>query len=761
MKEKDQEQVKVKKEQPVIQGEQPVLQQEQKQNESLLAGQQNLQAVPKEEEKLRQKDDKEKAEENKIKKTATLKKVEKNMPEPMGGVQHQNNAPLPDHHYRLPNATQVIEAGVQQDPNNCYACSASLSFNLFLKNNGELTGLNEANQFRIRRYHPGFKNFDDMKGIIAQKLGIDITKKEGLEQVRSLYDSYCAEIDTYCGRGKDEVGNIYELGDYFLERSKDVALHKMTFAVPSKEYKTHITVNGVKIPVPYDKEQQEEADRTYNDMKATLLNKLKEVLETGNAVSFLRNGHYLTIVGIDGQKLIYANSSNPKVEESADVDTFLDRSGYGTSAEMTWFSKVGDVQKLKEDYPNLEYDQENGFTAQDRAVGDLLYVSHKKGISVSRDVLGSQVTESVYLPTNKKAWENEQLEEDKEVLAGVDLKTKVHIDEKKAERFEAMKKERSSNVSGVKEEKPVMSGYQPEFWEKHWEALKRERMEDINALRGRVKSEYRDKKALQAFQRKKETLSLLCSDDEFWEQEKVSLNGNDKILADYERLGKEIELKGMIVDQILIDDELMAVPAISTIMAKYQALDSILADAVTTVGRVEEIEAHYMELIGDMNRYVNGNMADRIGKKGKIKALPGGDLLRDLMDIFVKERDNLSADLAQWKENGFIPADVSKGHDIISRKAMAGELVDSPKHIMYKEKLALWSRRRDNRKEDSTQMKAVKDSFTKLQLALGEKIYDDPEDMKEQAKILAAIFDDVIKKAPVAMTGKSAVTPWK
>ena len=119
---------------------------------------------------------------------------------------------------------------------------------------------------------------------------------------------------------------------------------------------------------------------------------------------------------------------------------------------------------------------------------------------MSRDVLGNLVTESVYLPTNKKAWENEQLEEDKEVLAGVDLKTKVHIDEKKAERFEAMKKERSSNVSGVKEEKPVMSGYQPEFWEKHWEALKRERMEDINALRGRVKSDYRDKKALQAFQ---------------------------------------------------------------------------------------------------------------------------------------------------------------------------------------------------------------------------------------------------------------------
>ena len=34
-------------------------------------------------------------------------------------------------------------------------------------------------------------------------------------------------------------------------------------------------------------------------------------------------------------------------------------------------------------------------------------------------------------------------------------------------------------------------------------------------------------------------------------------------------------------------------------------------------------------------------------KLNKIKALPGGDLLRDLMDIFVKERDNLSADLAQ------------------------------------------------------------------------------------------------------------------
>ncbi|MCR4640505.1 MAG: hypothetical protein K5697_00565, partial [Lachnospiraceae bacterium] len=745
MKERDQEQVQVKKEQPVMQGEQPkqqeqpVLQQEQKKNETLLAGQQNLQAVPKKEEKLRQKDDKEKTEEKKIKKTATLKKVEKNMPEPIGEAHQQNNAPLPDHHIRLANSAEIIRTGELQDTNNCYACSGSIAFNQFLQNNGELTDLNKANQFKIRRYRPEFRTFDEMKGIIAAKLGIDLSKKEGADEARRLYNDYCAEITAYCGRGKTEVGNIYELGDYFLERSKDVALHKMTFAVPSKEFKTFKTVNGVKIPVPYDKDQKEAADQTYNDMKTSLLNKLKEVLDSGNAVSFLRNHHYVTIVGIDGQKLIYANSTSPGVECSADVETFLDRSGYGTSVEMTWFSKVGDVQKLKEDYPNLEYDQENGFTAQDRQAGDLLYVSQKKGISVSRDVLGSLVTESVYLPTNKKAWENEQLEEDKEVLAGVDLKTKVHSGPKLEELKEAVSKEKKDPLQE--------SGYTPEFWEKHWESLKLSSVESLKPKITEAKRQYRSKEAKKALVRKSEMLSLLCDDDAFWEQEKASLNGNDKCLADHERTGKRIELKGVLVEQILIDDAVMAVPAVSEIMTKYQALDTLLSDGVTTLGRVEELDAHYLELIGDLNRYLNSNLAERFISKKKIKALPGRELLQQLMDLVQTERDALSGDLALWKENGFIPADISTGRDIIARKHIPAELADSPKHIMYKERLALWSRRRDSGKDDSTQMKAVKDAFTKLQLALNEKIYDAPEDMQEQAKLLSLIFDDLIKKS--------------
>ena len=306
---------------------------------------------------------------------------------------------LPNYNIRLENANELIRLGEQQRTNNCYACSGSLAFNHFLKTNGEYTNDTKTNQFKIREYVPYIKPFEEVKDIIAKSMGIDLTTPQGLKNANDIYDGYCFEIQLFCGEGKEEVGSIYEIGDYFLKRSKNVAIHKMNFNISSDRYKKFEKVGkewrGVLL---YTDKEKKEADRQYKRTKALFLNKIYEILKTGNPVPILRRGHYVTIVGIEGQELIYANSSTAKVEHRSSVDNFLDRSGTGSSIDLTWFSKVGDIKKLTEDFKTLKYDKEKGFSSASENAGDVLYVSHDKGVDATRSVDDElHVTESIYV----------------------------------------------------------------------------------------------------------------------------------------------------------------------------------------------------------------------------------------------------------------------------------------------------------------------------------------------------------------------------
>lgn len=329
----------------------------------------------------------------------------------------QNNGegdelPLPDYHIHVANMEGVIADSELQTGLNCYGCSGSLAFNLFLKNTGEYTDRKKTNQYQIRSYVPkNMKTFEELRDVFEKEMGFDMNSAQQSLEARKLYNDYVDETMKFCGKGKVAEGNVYEIADFFMERSKDVSLHKMTFHMPGRDGKL---VNKNKVPYKSPAEK-ETADKLYHNMKVMFINKVKDVLESGNVVSLLmmnNKRHYITIVGIEGQDFIYADSLYGNVERRKPIEELFDRMAMGDTAEITWFSKTEAPEKLKADYPDagLEYDPENGFTAKKRNATDHLYMGHRKGISVSREVM-QNVSESVYLPTNKAAWKDEPIEE--------------------------------------------------------------------------------------------------------------------------------------------------------------------------------------------------------------------------------------------------------------------------------------------------------------------------------------------------------------
>ncbi|MCR5237059.1 MAG: hypothetical protein K6E34_07640 [Lachnospiraceae bacterium] len=57
-------------------------------------------------------------------------------------------------------------------------------------------------------------------------------KKEGYEEDKKGYDRSVAELKEYAGKGKTSPGNIYEVSDFFLEKRKDIMVHKIVFYTP-------------------------------------------------------------------------------------------------------------------------------------------------------------------------------------------------------------------------------------------------------------------------------------------------------------------------------------------------------------------------------------------------------------------------------------------------------------------------------------------------------------------------------------------------
>ncbi|MCR4654903.1 MAG: hypothetical protein K5770_01520 [Lachnospiraceae bacterium] len=296
-----------------------------------------------------------------------------------------------------------------QKDNNCYCCAGTAMVNQFIakrkkaEGSGDGTITEFCGQDDMRAYRPAVRTFDSLKSLMSQ----------------DSYDETIRDLDKYAGENKAEVGNIFEMGDFILDKlhaqgMDNVMLHNISFSFPLDQAK-------------------------FEEMKQQFIDKVKELLASDHVVGWLRNGHYVTITGIDETKKepvfkVY-NSSNadiPAVIEERKINTFLAKD---MTMELDWISEREQLpENLTDTFPGLQYDQGTSLFSVNRSMVNGLSIermnhflpSHTRGVTVSRTIsqsvdqaseqnsgnapeqssqkkqTGGTIIESVYIPQHEE-----------------------------------------------------------------------------------------------------------------------------------------------------------------------------------------------------------------------------------------------------------------------------------------------------------------------------------------------------------------------
>ena len=282
--------------------------------------------------------------------------------------------------------------GEHQDTNNCYCCSGTNLLNVFISNiKKEKEPVSRYNQYDMRAYRPKVR----------------VYKKEDEKLIEhETYKQYVMEVDKHQGAGKKATGSLFHTADFIFENLEkegitNAAVGKMNFRLPSN---------------PTTEQQL----ATENNMTAAFINKISEVLATGNPVSLLEvkgtYAHYLTITGITGGSIKYIDSDSREYcnkNKVVRISEFL-KSGY--TYELTWLRQVNDPNELKKEYSNLDYNEKDGYFTKKKDSETAMYTAQTKGICVRKEFEDrgpglEDVSEAIYIQDPTKKFETQSIEE--------------------------------------------------------------------------------------------------------------------------------------------------------------------------------------------------------------------------------------------------------------------------------------------------------------------------------------------------------------
>lgn len=277
---------------------------------------------------------------------------------------------------------------------NCYCCSGTAMLNQYLRNkNKEEKPIQRFNQTDLRNYRPRVKKYrDEFK---------DFNDKDD-------YTKLVREIDQYAGKNKTSVGNVFHLGDFFLDKLKG----------------QNAQLNKMYIQNRVATKKDEKTKQHYaNNIKAVFAAKINEVISTGNVVSLLmssgNSGHYITITGIHGNNVEVLDSFMPagKQKDLRSIDSLM--SGLmtsGKSLELTWISDMGTPEQMQQKYSNLTYDKEKGYGLKVNDPDNAQSPALSQGIAVRRTMeeMGpgtDGISEVAYIPNPLAVQETEDMDE--------------------------------------------------------------------------------------------------------------------------------------------------------------------------------------------------------------------------------------------------------------------------------------------------------------------------------------------------------------
>ena len=323
-------------------------------------------------------EEEEKTEELKEEKKEEIKEEQKKQEEQENAGQ-QAVAQGPVYH-----AEATLAAGTVYEPQgylNCWACSGAALFNKFVElTDGQLT--QPVNQYDIRGFKPGPGDLKTLEEVNAHA---------GIQVDNDWYNDNLKELYKFMGENAKNNGSIFEVADFFMKKRKDFVLNQMEFRLGGGMEQKDI--------------------EAYEAQKAVFTKQINDILQTGNLVALYEpaGNHYVTITKIDGDNLTYLDSlvgeGQPASEVTEPVESLFSRDNAGSNLSITWFSKLKSPEEMKQDYPDLQYDEHAGYsyTREEELRAGALNLAQTKGICITKSksdpVLGlDAVKHHIYIP---------------------------------------------------------------------------------------------------------------------------------------------------------------------------------------------------------------------------------------------------------------------------------------------------------------------------------------------------------------------------
>ena len=340
------------------------------------------------EEELKEKEKREEEESKEKEEKAKLEKIQSGVRKMFKDDATRVTADFADAKNDLSKMEKIYE---RQDKNNSYACSGTAILNHFIaRKKGEKKVTRRYQQKDLRVYKPAIRLYDPA---VLDK----VTDKKA-------YDEKVKIINKYAGKGKEENGNLFAVGDFIFDRLKenginDVMLNRIVMDVPER-------IRGAR-----------DLHKRLN-MRNVFKRKIGEIINDGGIASVCvtkgNQSDYLTITSIRDAKIEVYDSKGYSKPKMMNVEDIVDT---GCTIEINWISDLKEPKELTAEFKNLKYDKNTGYELNNISLQEVNEsVSHTKGVTVMKDSaeLGAgfeDITRMAYIPDAHKTVKSLDLDE--------------------------------------------------------------------------------------------------------------------------------------------------------------------------------------------------------------------------------------------------------------------------------------------------------------------------------------------------------------
>ncbi len=253
-----------------------------------------------------------------------------------------------------------------QGTQNCFACSFSALYNHYVDSDPALKTqkLPRLNQEKVRSFSPRYLGSHEIK---------NKTPEEAKEFVKLAREA----VGKYAGPGKKSAGNLMEISDILFENEKNGGVGRSDLALVKKAYAMGRLNKGGNETIK---------ENIFKDIKK----QIHKGLDSGQMVSVLAHGHYMTVVALKDNEVTYleSSSSTPTIPRTLSVEDFImGGTAVYKDVEVNFLRKLtpADKDQLKNEYHGFGIDEKTGEVIRTNSVIEETDAAHRMGIVIAKD----------------------------------------------------------------------------------------------------------------------------------------------------------------------------------------------------------------------------------------------------------------------------------------------------------------------------------------------------------------------------------------